>query len=330
MLGPQPREVGPHDQQRAVLAREHPRGGVGQPPGDPVPVLGKHRRRSPRRARAARGRRRAGHGRRGRRSERPRAAQFAAWAISDDCSATQPSWPSTGSSARRTSPRRGARAMISTAGSASLILARTGRRFRRRRAPADSRRPTARSSTSANDLPRWPHQLDQLGDRRRIPGHDLVGVVGDEADQPERQLELAAQHRLGSRRLADRDDAAGGKLRDLGRRVEARPVDVPVHAAVARRVSGLRRRPSSSAWRTSAENGPPCRIQWPRTGVARLHEERAQRPIGQAVGREVQIVEHDQRPELERRVDRAAGGAARSPRLRRAASAPRCWPGGVT
>ena len=43
--------------------------------------------------------------------------------------------------------------------------------------------------------------------------------------------------------------------------------------------------------------------------VSRLDEERAQRPVGQAIGREVQIVEHHQGPKLERRVDRAARGA---------------------
>ena len=47
----------------------------------------------------------------------------------------------------------------------------------------------------------------------------------------------------------------------------------------------------------------------PALGIALPREERAQRTVGQAVGDEVQIIEHDQRPELERGVDGAADGA---------------------
>ena len=163
------------------------------------PRSGETATRRRRRARAARARRRAGRGRRGPPPERPRAAQLAVWAISEDCSATQPSWPSTGSSARRTSPRRGARAMIRTAGSASLIPAGTCRRC--------PRRPGARGQAGDRALEHVGEHARccgpsarSAGDRSRIAGPDLVGVVGDEADQPERQLELAAQDGLRVRR----------------------------------------------------------------------------------------------------------------------------------
>ncbi len=103
------------------------------------------------------------------------------------------------------------------------------------------------------------HQLDQLGDRGRLARDHLVGVVGDEADQRERQLELAAQDRLGTAGLADGDDAAGGELGDLGRRVEAGAVDVAVGATVTSRVTALPRRlpaaPSERRPRTASRAG---------------------------------------------------------------------------
>jgi len=61
--------------------------------------------------------------------------------------------------------------------------------------------------------------------------------------RPLRQLELAAQHRLRSARLADGGHAARGELRDLHRCVEAGAIDVAVDPAVlhleAGRLRGL-------------------------------------------------------------------------------------------
>ena len=106
------------------------------------------------------------------------------------------------------------------------------------------------------------HHVEQRLHRRRLLGH-AVGVVGRVAEQRVRQLGLAAQHRLRPAGLRHVRDAAGRQPADLGARVEARPVDVAVAAAVADRHARLARRPSSSTRRSGSENGP-SKIQCPR------------------------------------------------------------------
>ena len=149
---------------------------------------------------------------------------------------------------------------------AELSRARSGTWSRR--AAGALRRPARRprpSSTSANTAGLAPISSISVATGVGSPGIDLVGVVGDEADQRERQLELAAQHGLGPAGLADGDDAAGRQLGDLGRGVEAGPVDVAVGAAVARRMAGLRRRrpaaPRARPRRTGRRGGSSGRAR---------------------------------------------------------------------
>ena len=97
-------------------------------------------------------------------------------------------------------------------------------------------------------------QPQQLLDRRRLLLH-AVRVVGRIAEQRVGQLGLAAQDRLGPGGLADGAHAGGRERADLGARVEARAVHVPVAAAVAGLDAGLAHASSSTA-RMSAENGP--------------------------------------------------------------------------
>ena len=72
-------------------------------------------------------------------------------------------------------------------------------------------------------------------------GHHPVGVVGHEADQARRAGRASpGQHGLGPAGLAHGRHARRGELGDLADRVEPRPVDVPVGAAVADREAGRR------------------------------------------------------------------------------------------
>ena len=207
------------------------------------------------------------------------------------------------------------------------LTLRTGRRCRPatpRRGERGQRRLEDRSKRGGAPA----HQPDQLRHRGGLARPDLVGVVGDVPDQRVGQLELSAQHRLRTAGLAHRDDAGGGERRDLGRGVEARPVDVAVDPAVAYRLAGALRRRRAAPLAHRPRTGEPWRIQWARAGSPGLDEERAQAAVGQPVGEEVQIAEHDQRAERERRIDRAAGGAADDRLGARAASAPTRSPGG--
>ena len=194
------------------------------------------------------GPRRAGRGRRGRAPRGDLSPSATACAISADCSATQPS--SAEQRLERPADLAAAgRARHDQHGGAStrLIPARSDRPSRRTRggsaAVGDGSAPR---STSAKIAGAAAHQLDQLATRASARRAHLVGVVGHEPDQREGQLELAAQHGLRAARLAHGDNAAGGELRDLGRRVEARAVDVAVGAAVARRVAGVARPPRAA------------------------------------------------------------------------------------
>ena len=148
------------------------------------------------------------------------------------------SGPSSGSSARRTVRGRGARAISRTARGADGSATRAQPCSKRYIVPAGaggaaSSVAMARPSDLGEHRGARAHQLDQRGHGGRLARSHLVGVVGDEADQCVRQLELSAQHGLRAARLTDRHDAAGGELRDLGGGVEPRPVDVAVGAAVA-------------------------------------------------------------------------------------------------
>ena len=325
------------------------------PPGDAVAVLGEERRVLTRQALQLA----AGVGRImgdvDRRGGSARAPTRSSRRISADCSATQPSRPISGSSAWRTSPRRGARAMIRTAGrKRSCASARgptrsacrqtrhraellrrgehgTANRIPRRPPEAAIRRRSRQrpAEQSAKTRGRPPHQLDQLCHRGRLAGNDLVGVVGDEPEQRERQLELAAQHRLGPARLADGDDAAGGELGDLAGGVEAGAVDMSVAPAVTGTARpACERRRQSAASISRASTGRRAAPSGRAAGSPGPVKERAQRPVRQPVGDEVQVVEDDQRAELERRVDGAADGAADDRRRARARAAPRCSRGG--
>ena len=139
-----------------VAAREHAARGLGEPPA-------RSRRRSAGTAAPAPDERpqlRAGVGRvvsdvdrAGGDAAGPRARPGRS---ARDCSVTHPSAPSTGSSARRTSPRRGARAITSTAGSPVSSLPEAvdgaGRRGRTSR-PAPAVRPGARRRRSPCSVP---------------------------------------------------------------------------------------------------------------------------------------------------------------------------------
>ena len=96
-------------------------------------------------------------------------------------------------------------------------------------------------------------------------GLHAVGVVGRVADERERQLGLAGEHRLRPGRLRDRGHAGGGEAADLRLRVEARAVDVPVAAAVAHRQARAARPPRAARARSGGAYGS-SKIQWPRRG----------------------------------------------------------------
>ena len=151
-----------------------------------------------------------------------------------------------------------------------------------------------------------PDEADELLDGRRRLGLDAVGVVGRVAEQRVGDLRLAGEDGLGPGGLRDGRHPGVHEHPDLGLRVEARPVDVAVAAAVADGAAGLARAVEQGAAQRLAERAVEDPVPAPRR--ARLGVQRAQRPVGQAVGREVQVVEDEQRPELELRVQRPAHG----------------------
>jgi hypothetical protein len=84
------------------------------------------------------------------------------------------------------------------------------------------------------------------------------------------------------------------------------PVDVAVAAAVDRVVAGLLGAGQQRLAQMLGER--PLVDPVPATPLPRLGEERADLPVGQAVGEEVQVVEHDEAAERHARVQRAADG----------------------
>src|SRR4051812_47450661 len=146
-------------------------------------------------------------------------------------------------------------------------------------------------------------QPEQLLYWRRLLG-DAVRVIRRVAEQRVGQLRLAAQHCLRAGRLAHRRHARLGKRADLRACVEARPVDVPVATAVARGSPGL----DAGLDQRGAEPGRERRLEDPVTASGRAGRvvKRAQRAVREPVREEVQVVEDDQRPERDRRIDSPA------------------------
>src|SRR3954451_3712570 len=149
-----------------------------------------------------------------------------------------------------------------------------------------------------------PDPLDERLDRRGVLRLHAVRVVGGVAEQRVRDLRLAREHRLRPRRLADGGDAGGHQRPDLRPRVEPRAVDVAVAAPVSHRVADLGRGVEQHATERLGERQVEDPV--PPTRRARLRVQRAERPVGEPVREEVQVVEDDERAQRELGIERAA------------------------